>query len=95
MKTSMIYIITILFLFFYLVFGHNGWLKYNEMLRIQEDYRKLINEMDEKIAYLERELELMKNDKTYMDYVIRRELGLQKFDEDQYIIPDNATVPGK
>ena len=95
MKITVVYTIIIVFLLLYLVFGHNGLLKYNEMLRIQKEYQKLIQEMDEKIAFLNRELELLKNDSSYMDYVIRRELGLQKFDEDQYIIPDNAALPSK
>ena len=95
MKATLIYVIIIAFLLFYLIFGHNGLLKYNEILQIQGEYQKQIREMDEKIALLDRELEFLKKDNAYMEYVIRRELGLQKPDEDQYIIPDNATVPSK
>ncbi len=95
MKITLVYVVIIAFLLFYLVFGHNGVLKYNEMVRIQKEYQRQIHEMDEQIAFLDRELELLKKDNAYLEYVIRRELGLQKPDEDQYIIPDNATVPGK
>jgi cell division protein FtsB len=77
----------------YLIFGHNGVLKYAEMKDIQREYEEEIAIMDERISYLQRELELLKQDNAYMDYVIRRELGLQKPDEDQYILPEDAEIP--
>jgi len=94
-RAGLIYIMIISILLFYLVFGHNGLLKYKEMIRIQEEYQNLISEMDERIVFLNRELELLKKDNAYMDYVIRRELGVQKPDEDQYITSDNAAISSK
>jgi cell division protein FtsB len=78
-----------------MIFGHNGLLKYKEMLHIQKEYQQMIENMEEKIVFLEWELDLMKNNKDYMDYLIRRDTILQMPGEDQYIIRDNATVPSK
>jgi cell division protein FtsB len=93
-KTLFIYAVIVVLLLFYLIFGHNGVVKYNEMIAVQQNYEEEIKKLDERIAYMQRELELMKQDNAYLDYVIRRELGLQKADEDQYILTDNATLLG-
>jgi cell division protein FtsB len=95
MKTIIIYIVIVVLLLFYLIFGHNGVVKYNEMLSVQKSYEAEIKKLEDKIAYLQREMELIKQDNAYLDYVIKRELGLQKSDEDQYILIDNATILGK
>ncbi|MDR2400696.1 MAG: septum formation initiator family protein [Deferribacteraceae bacterium] len=95
MKTLIIYTVIVVLLLFYLIFGHNGIVKYNEMLSVQRSYESEIQKLDEKIAYLQRELELIKQDNAYLEYVIKRELGLQKSDEDQYILVDNATTLGQ
>lgn len=92
MKLAAVYIAVIASLAAYLVFGHNGILKYKEMVRVKGQYESQIKAMDERIEFLERELRLMKDSNAYMEYVIRRELGLQKSDEDQYIY-DNAAIP--
>jgi cell division protein FtsB len=93
-KTLVVYSVIIVLLLLYLIFGHNGVVKYNEMLAVQKSYEAEIQKLDERIAYMQRELELIKQDNAYLDYVIRRELGLQKSDEDQYILTDNATILG-
>jgi cell division protein FtsB len=95
MKTLIIYTVIVVILLFYLIFGHNGIVKYNEMVAVQKSYEAEIQKLDERIAYLQRELELIKQDNAYLDYVIKRELGLQKSDEDQYILIDNATILGR
>jgi cell division protein FtsB len=95
MKTIIVYIVVVVLLLFYLIFGHNGVVKYNEMLSVQKSYEAEIKKLEDKIAYLQREMELIKQDNAYLDYVIKRELGLQKSDEDQYILMDNATILGK
>ncbi|MDR2869479.1 MAG: septum formation initiator family protein [Deferribacteraceae bacterium] len=92
MKLTAVYLAIIAGLCFYLVFGHNGLLKYNEMVQVQRVYEAQVVTMEEKIDYLERELDLMNKNNDYLEYVIRRELGLQKPDEDQYILTDNATI---
>ncbi|MDR2105658.1 MAG: septum formation initiator family protein [Deferribacteraceae bacterium] len=94
MKTLIIYTVIVVILLFYLIFGHNGVVKYNEMLSVQNSYENELKKLDEKVAYLQRELELIKQDNAYLDYVIKRELGLQKSDEDQYLLLDHATILG-
>ena len=93
MRITLVYAVITGILLFYLIFGHNGLIKYNEMLAVQKSYEEEIRRMDENIAYMQRELDLMKKDNEYLEFVIRRELGLQKPDEEQYILQDNATVP--
>jgi cell division protein FtsB len=93
MKISIVYVAVLALMAFYLVFGHNGILKYAEMREIQKEYEEQIRIMNDRITYLHRELELIKQSELYIEYVIRRELGLQKPDEHQYILPENATIP--
>ena len=91
MKISIIYAVVLASMVFYFIFGHNGLLKYVEMKEIHKEYEEQIRMMNDRIMFLYRELELLKRDDLYMEYVIRRELGLQKPDEEQYIIIDNDT----
>ncbi len=93
MKLTMVYLVVGVLLLFYLIFGHNGFIKYHEMSAVQKSYEEELSRMDERIAYMQRELDLIKKDNAYLEYVIRRELGLQKPDEDQYIVTDNESVP--
>ncbi|MBI3307495.1 MAG: septum formation initiator family protein [Candidatus Omnitrophica bacterium] len=61
-------------------------------LKIEEDtLRRELGEMDEKIRELTRERDLLKNDMTYLEKVIRDELGLVKPGEIVYkFVPDNT-----
>ncbi|MDR2884679.1 MAG: septum formation initiator family protein [Deferribacteraceae bacterium] len=95
MKITIFYAVGLSLMVLYLIFGYNGVLKYGEMKEIQKEYEAQIQLMDERILYLQRELDLLKTDNEYLDYVIRRELGLQMPDEDQYILPDDAKVPSR
>lgn len=86
MKYNIIFAFVIAAMGLYIVFGHNGVLKYRDMVAIRESYELKISEMDEKINKLQRELELAKKDKAYLENIIRRDLGLQKEGEDLYIL---------
>ena len=82
MRYAVIFTIIIGVIVFYIVFGHNGVLKYIELV---------IRQMEKEIAEKERELDLAKKNNEYLEGIIRRELGLQKNGEDVYIIEDNKT----
>lgn len=73
----------------YLVFGHNGILKYNELISIRDSYEVKINDMSRKIENMQKELDSAKKDKEYLENKIRSELGMMKPNEDLYIIKDN------
>lgn len=89
MKYVVVFSIVILSLLFYIFFGHKGILEYLELVSVRHSYEERNREMDKKIQEMERELELIKKDKEYLENVIRRELGLQKHGEDVYIVHDN------
>lgn len=91
MKYAVIFTVVIAAILFYMVFGHNGMLKYMELVSIRQSYEERNKEMDEKIAEMERELELAKKNREFLENIIRRELGLQKDGEDVYIIEDNSS----
>ena len=95
MKLAVIYVAVIAMLVYFVVFGHNGLIKYSELVQLEAQYQEQLRFMDEEIVRLKRELDLLKTDKNYLDYVIRRDLGLQKADEDQYIITENAAIQGQ
>lgn len=86
MKVNILFACLIAAMALYIVFGHNGVLKYREMVAIRQGYEEKIKEMDDKLGKMERELELAKKDREYLENMIRRDLGLQKQGEDLYII---------
>ncbi len=90
-KYTIILLIVTILIALYLVFGHNGILKYKEMVDIRVKYETKIEELEDRLQVLEGELEDAQTDRTYLESVIRRELGLVKNDEDLYVIMDNAT----
>jgi len=91
MKGNIIYIVIIILLIFYFVFGSNGLLKYNELLDIKVSYEQQINELEIKISELEKRIELLKKDKEYLETEIKKELNMAKPNEDLYIIIDEQT----
>lgn len=86
MKYNIVLAFVIAAMGLYIVFGHNGVLKYREMVAIRESYESKIRGMDEKVEKLRRELELAKKDNEYLENIIRRDLGLQKEGEDLYLL---------
>ncbi|MCA1928157.1 MAG: septum formation initiator family protein [Calditerrivibrio sp.] len=70
----------------YLTFGNNGLLQYRDLVKIREKYRKESMEYDLKISKLKEEIELLKNDRDYLEMVIKKELNFKKKDEDLFII---------
>lgn len=91
MKYHIFYIVIILLLIVYLVFGDNGLLKYREMARIKNSYEVQADSLVKRTKVLEKELKLLKKDKDYFEMIIRRELNLKKPDEDLYILNDENT----
>lgn len=90
MKAGLIYFALIAGLVLYLFFGHNGVLKYRELVGLKNTYEAQIMEMDSKIRSLQKELELIKKDKEYLELLIRKELNMRSPDEDIYIIGNEA-----
>lgn len=86
MKTNIVFIIIIGVLIFYMVFGHNGILKYRELAAIRASYEKRIEETDKKVKVLTDELNLVRKDKDYLEMLIKKDLNMKQQDEDLYII---------
>lgn len=76
----------------YLMFGNNGLLQYRDLVKIREKYRKESMEYDLKISKLKEEIELLKNDRDYLEMIIKRELNFKKKDEDVFIILKDEAV---
>jgi len=92
MKNNILYIIIVLMLLAYFIFGSNGLLKYNNLLELKESYERQIVELEEKINDLEKRIDLLKRDKEYLEETIKKELNMAKPNEDLYIIlNDNET----
>ncbi|GAB1535111.1 hypothetical protein ADMFC3_07420 [Geovibrio sp. ADMFC3] len=91
MKAGLVYFALIAGLVLYLFFGHNGVLKYRELVGLKNAYESQLMEMDAKIKSLQKELEAIKKDKEYLELLIRKELNMRSPDEDIYII-GNETV---
>jgi len=87
-----IFLLAIAGLIFYLLFSTNGFVQYQELIKIREKYRKESMEYDKRIEQLKSEIELLKKDRDYLEMVIKKELNYKKFDEDLYIILNNENV---
>ncbi len=92
MRYAVIFTIVIAVIVFYIVFGHKGVMEYIELVKVRQANEERIRLMEKEIAEKERELELAKKNREYLEGIIRRELGLQKNGEDVYIIEDNSTL---
>ena len=92
MRYAVIFTIVIAVIVFYIVFGHKGVMEYIELVKVRQANEERIRIMEKEIAEKERELELAKKNREYLEGIIRRELGLQKNGEDVYIIEDNSTL---
>ena len=90
MKSTIAYVIIIIALILYLFFGHNGLLKYHELVRIKNSYQVQLKQMDRKINELQRELKMIKKDKEYLEMLIKKELNMSRPGEDIYILEDNS-----
>ena len=92
MRYAVIFTIVIAVIVFYIVFGHKGVMEYIELVKVRQANEERIRLMEKEIAEKERELELAKKNREYLEGIIRRDLGLQKNGEDVYIIEDNSTL---
>lgn len=86
MKLNIIFIIIIGVLVFFMIFGHNGILKYRELTAIKESYEKKVTETEKKVEDLNRELELVRKDVNYLEVLIKKDLNMKNPDEDVYIL---------
>jgi cell division protein FtsB len=91
MKGVIVYLVLFTGLVLYLLFGHNGLTKYRDLIELKNAYEAQIGEMDDKINKLQKELELIKKDKEYLELLIRKELNMRSPDEDLYIL-DNEKI---
>ena len=95
MKTNIVFVIIIGVLIFYMVFGHNGILKYRELASIRASYEKRIEDTDKKVKDLTDELNLVRKDKGYLEMLIKKDLNMKKQDEDLYILEHKDKQPEK
>jgi len=85
-KLNILFLVIIAVLAGYMVFGHNGLLKYKELVRIRNNYELQLNVTEGKVKSLEKELKQVKENTEYLEMMIKKELSLKKDDEDLYII---------
>lgn len=86
MKLNIVLVIIICALIFFLIFGHNGILKYRELAAIRASYELKVEETEKKVEQLNRELELVRKDVSYLEVLIKKDLNMKKADEDVYIL---------
>lgn len=93
MKLNIILIAIIGVLVFFLVFGHNGILKYQELSKIREKYETKIADTDKKVQNLTNELNLVRKDVSYLETLIKKDLNMKRPDEDVYILEHKQEQP--
>ncbi len=89
MKYTVVFIVLTIFLIFYTIFGHNGILKFVEMSKIKSEYEKKAEDLGNRISFIEKELDKISQDNEYLEYLIRKDIGMQKEGEDVYILDKN------
>lgn len=95
MKLNIFLIIIIGVLTFFLIFGHNGLIKYQELSKIRHKYEDKITETDKKVKVLQDELRQVKKDRNYLEMMIKKDLNMKKPDEDVYILERHDKQPAK
>ncbi len=97
MKLNIFFLALIIGLVAYMVLGHNGLLKYRELIRLKNNYELQLHVTEEKVKDLETELKQVRKNVEYLEMLIKKELSLKKPDEDLYIIEkplfDNKNEP--
>ncbi|PLX66361.1 MAG: cell division protein FtsB [Denitrovibrio sp.] len=88
MKLNIFFIAIIVGLAAYMVFGHNGLIKYRELVRIKNNYQLQLETTEEKVENLETELNQVSKNVEYLEMMIKKELSLQKPEEDLYIMEE-------
>lgn len=86
MKLNIIFFVIILGLLAYMIFGHNGLLKYREMVRIKNNYELQLHVTEDKVKALETDLRHVQKNVEYLEMLIKKELSLKRPDEDLYIL---------
>lgn len=86
MKLNIFFVLLIAGLVAYMVFGHNGLLKYRELVKIKNSYEQQLYNTEEKVDSLETELKQVQKNVEYLEMLIKKELSLKRPDEDLYII---------
>lgn len=86
MKLNIFFLAVIAGLAAYMIFGHNGLLKYRELVRIKNNYHLQLETTEKKVDDLQTELQQVRKNMEYLEMMIKKELNLQKQDEDVYIL---------
>lgn len=89
MRYAIVLTLLILGIVLYIFFGNMGFFKYRELVNIRKEYEKRLADLEAEVERMENELALSKRNNEFLENIIRRELGLQKKDEDMYIILDD------
>jgi len=92
-KLNIVFLLVIAALAAYMVFGHNGLLKYKELVRIKNNYELQLSVTEEKVKDLESELKQVRENSEYLEMMIKKELSLKNPDEDLYIIEKPSVTP--
>ncbi len=90
MKYTVVFIALTIFLIFYTIFGHNGILKFIEMSKIKSEYENKTEDLGKRITFIEKELDMISKDNEYLEFLIRKDIGMQKEGEDVYILDKNV-----
>lgn len=90
MKSTLIYVFLFILAIVYLIFGQNGFLKFYSLVNTRNHYINKSEELNKEIERLQNEIKYMKEDKKYLEMVIRKKLNMKKPGEDLYIIEKNG-----
>lgn len=74
----LVFLLIILFLGYSFFFGDMGYLKYRQLKKNEQRLINEINELSKENVLLKKEIELLKNDSSYLEKYAREKFGLIK-----------------
>lgn len=90
MRSTLIYVFLVILTILYLIFGQNGFLKFYSLVNTRNHYVNKWQALDQEIKRLQSDIKYLKEDKNYLEMVIRKELNMKKPDEDLYILDNDG-----
>jgi cell division protein FtsB len=91
MRATLVYVFLVILAILYLFFGQNGFLKFYSLVNTRNNYVNKWRTLDQEIKRLQNDIKYLKEDKNYLEMVIRKELNMKKPDEDLYILDNDGS----
>ncbi|MFP4070663.1 MAG: FtsB family cell division protein [Desulfovibrionales bacterium] len=88
-STACLLLLLNLFLGYQAIWSPTGYMSYLELRKSYEEVQRRLDTVDEENRVLSREIRTLRNDRDYLEKVIRTQMHLLKENEVLYLFPSN------